>query len=56
MYDSDGCSHGSLYAPSGRIDRGDLKNKAKSLELEYRLTELEEKLNQVGGQHSSEGK
>ena len=30
---------------SGRIDHGDLKNKAKSLELEYRLAELEEKLN-----------
>ena len=29
---------------SGRIDRGDLKNKAKTLDLEYRLTELEEKL------------
>lgn len=30
---------------SGRIDRGDLKNKAKTLELEYRIAELEEKLN-----------
>jgi len=31
---------------SGRIDRGDLKNKAKTLELEYRIAELEEKLDQ----------
>ena len=31
---------------SGRIDRGDMKNKAKTLELEYRIVELEEKLNQ----------
>jgi hypothetical protein len=30
----------------GRIDRGDMKNKAKTLELEYRIAELEEKLNQ----------
>ena len=29
---------------SGRIDCGDMKNKAKTLELEYRLAELEEKL------------
>lgn len=36
---------GSYMLLSGRIDRGDMKNKAKSLELEYRLTELEEKLN-----------
>lgn len=31
---------------SGRIDRGDMKNKAKTLELEHRIAELEEKLNQ----------
>ena len=31
---------------SGRIDRGDMKNKAKTLELECRIAELEEKLNQ----------
>lgn len=31
---------------SGRIDRGDLQNKAKTLELEYRIAELEEKFNQ----------
>lgn len=30
---------------SGRIDRGDMKNKAKTLELEYRIAKLEEKLN-----------
>ena len=41
---------------SGRIDRGDLENKTKTLELEHRLTELEEKLNWVNGQHSTEGK
>ena len=28
---------------SGRIDRGDMKNKIKTLELEYRIAELEEK-------------
>lgn len=28
---------------SGRIDRGDMKNKIKTLELEYRIVELEEK-------------
>lgn len=37
---------GAYMLLSGRIDRGDLKNKAKTLELEYRLAELEEKLNQ----------
>lgn len=31
---------------SGRLDRGDLENKVKSLELEHRVAELEEKLNQ----------
>lgn len=35
---------------SGRIDRGGLENKAKMLELEYRLAELEEKL--ASGQES----
>jgi uncharacterized membrane protein YhaH (DUF805 family) len=35
---------------SGRIDRGDSENKAKALELEYRLAELEEKLAQSGSQ------
>ena len=30
---------------SGRIDRGYMNNKAKTLELEYRIAELEEKLN-----------
>ncbi len=34
---------------SVRIDRNNLKNKEKSLELECRLTELEEKLNQKDG-------
>ena len=29
---------------SGRIDRGDMKNITKTLELEYRIAELEEKL------------
>lgn len=29
---------------SGRIDRGDMKNKTRTLELEYRIAELEEKL------------
>ncbi len=41
---------------SGRIDRGDLKNKIKTLELEYRLCEMEEKLNRVDGQISTEDK
>ena len=35
---------------SGRIDRGDLKNKEKTLELEYRVSELEEKLKEKGNQ------
>ena len=38
---------------SGRIDRSDLKNKEKSLQLESRLTELEEKLNQKNNSKSS---
>ena len=32
---------------SGRIDRGDIQNKTKLLELEYKLAALEEKLNQA---------
>lgn len=39
---------------SGRIDSSDLKNKEKSLQLESRLTELEEKLNQKNNSHQPE--
>lgn len=38
---------GAYMLLSGRIDRGDLKIKAKTLELECRVAELEEKLNRV---------
>lgn len=38
---------GTYMLLSGRIDRGDLHNKTKMLELEYRLAELEEKLRQA---------
>ena len=38
---------GAYMLLSGRIDRGDMKNKAKTLELEYRLAELEEKLDRA---------
>ena len=38
---------GTYMLLSGRIDRGDMKNKTKTLELEYRLAELEEKLDRA---------